>query len=450
MEKRPEIPETHGLCRWAIRLWFALSFRKIRLINTTELSLEGPTLLAVSHPAGFLDALILATAFEHPVHCLVSERLVRGPLAGFLARLLGMVVGVDDGTISPVAGQPAVQILAGGGTLAVFADQNRGAQASPGALARTAASLIGAAELQLAGRRVEVYPVYLFLPVSSSQSRELLVHVDSPLVRPEDQPTEGRETNEVKSLASALESSFQANPFQLRPADLEYFSRDLEAVLQASLQEDWSSRPNWKQDVEGFVLSGFVVDWVKQVNYLDPGRLVALRESLDEYRHLLQQRSLRQFEIETAGAILHSGWRRTLVWLETLLGLPLALYGALNHLAIGALLFVAGALKKRESDSRTTTWAIGGAIVLVGYALQTLFVAQRWGRATAGYYVPTLPLAGVYLWRYLWLLRHQTRLLFLSITIAALTSKAEKLRGVLLEELDRAVAGYAANLSTSR
>ena len=84
MEKR--IPRTNGLCRWAVKLWFGLSFHKIRLLHARALSLEGPTLLAVSHPASFLEALILATAFEQPVHCLVPRNLVNGPLAGFLAR----------------------------------------------------------------------------------------------------------------------------------------------------------------------------------------------------------------------------------------------------------------------------------------------------------------------------------------------------------------------------
>jgi hypothetical protein len=40
------------------------------------------------------------------------------------------------------------------------------------------------------------------------------------------------------------------------------------------------------------------------------------------------------------------------------------------------------------------------------------------------------------------LVRHQTRLLFTSFNIPALTSKAQRLRRALLEELDQALAVY--------
>jgi len=51
----------------------------------------GPALLIVSHPEGFLDALILVAGFERQVRCLVPARLVKGLLPTFLARGLGMI-----------------------------------------------------------------------------------------------------------------------------------------------------------------------------------------------------------------------------------------------------------------------------------------------------------------------------------------------------------------------
>src|SRR5208283_4067957 len=176
------------------------------------------------------------------------------------------------------------------------------------------------------GRRVSVYPVHLFLAESAAPSGEILIYVDSAMVRAEGQPEALSPDGEPPVLAAAIESRFQENAFQLRPADLEYFLSDLEEVLRTGLQEDWASRPDWKQDAEGFVLSRLVTEWVKQTNYLNPGRLVSLRKSLDDYRRLQRQCRLREMEVDLAHFPRRSGWRRSIAWFEMLLGLPIALY----------------------------------------------------------------------------------------------------------------------------
>jgi hypothetical protein len=208
------------------------------------------------------------------------------------------------------------------------------------------------------------------------------------------------------------------------------------------LQEDWASRPDWKQDTEGFVLSRLVTDWVKQTNYLHPSRLVTLRKSLDDYRHLQKECALRELMVEGADSPLGSGWRRAILWFETPLGLPIALYGLLNHCVIVLVLFLAGSFKRNNSRARTTVWTIRGAVTLGFYALQIFLVAHSRGRAAAGYYAPTLPISGGYLWRYVELVRPQARLLVISLTIPALKKKIKRLRHALLQELDQMLTSY--------
>jgi hypothetical protein len=300
------------------------------------------------------------------------------------------------------------------------------------------------------GRRVPVHPVHLFLPEPSAQSREILIYVDSVVGRPEGWPVELPHDEETHAFSIALELRFQENAFQLRPADLEYFLADLEEVLRTGLQEDWASRPDWKQDTEGFVLSRLAAEWVRQTNYLNPSRLVTLRKSLDDYRHLQRQCALRELEVEEADTPLHSGWRRIPIWLEMVLGLPIALYGLLNHLVIGLVLFLAGSFKRTRARARTTEWTLRGAVILGFYTLQILLVAHSRGRAAAGYYAPTLPIAGAYLWRYAQLIRPQARVLFISLTIPGLRRKIQRLRHDLLEELDQTLSTYEEKTSVPR
>jgi len=441
MEKGPGNPPSPGIYHRLIRWWFALARRKIRVLQAVEVTAEGPALFAVSHAPGLLPALVLATAMERPLQCLLSGSLAQGAIIRFLARRVGIILYEGERPASQATLRAAIDVLASGGALVVFADQNAAGQGAPGTLASTAATLVGHAEAPM-GRRVSVYPVHLFLPESSAQSREILIYVDSAMVRAEGQPEALSPEDETKALAAAIESRFQENAFQLRPVDLEYFLSDLEEVLRTGLQEDWVSRPDWKQDAEGFVLSRLVAEWVKQTNYLNPGRLVSLRKSLDDYRRLQRQCSVREMEVEQADFPRPSGWRQTIVWFEMLLGLPVALYGLLNHWAIGLVLFLTGSFKRDNPRSRSTEWTLRGAVTLGFYALQIFLVAHWRGRAAAGYYAPTLPVSGAYLWRYVALVQPQARVLFISLTIPALTKRIKRLRHSILEELDRTLTAY--------
>ncbi|HMD84246.1 MAG TPA: hypothetical protein VKO18_06045 [Terriglobia bacterium] len=442
MEKGPGIPPSPGLYRRLVRWWFALTRRKIRILHAGDMTAEGPALFAVSHSPGLLPALVLAMAMERPVHCLLPGSLAQGALTRILARRLGIILYEGERPASETTLRAAFDVLASGGALVVFADQNAARQGAPGTFASTAAELVWRAEAQQVGRRVSVYPVHLFLAESAAGSREILIYIASVMVRPEGRPEALSQDDELPAFVAAIESRFRENAFQLRPADLEYFLSDLEEVLRTGLEEDWASRPDWKQDAEGFVLSRLVTEWVKQTNYLNPGRLVTLRKSLDDYRRLQRQCSLREMEVEQADFPRRSGWRRMIVWLEMLLGLPIALYGLLNHLVIGLVLFLAGSFKRDNPRPRTTEWTLRGAVTLGFYAIQIFLVAHWRGRAVAGYYAPTLPFSGAYLWRYLGLLQPQARVLFISLTIPALTRKIKRLRHALLEELDRTLTAY--------
>jgi hypothetical protein len=198
------------------------------------------------------------------------------------------------------------------------------------------------------------------------------------------------------------------------------------------------------------VLSRFTTEWVKQTNYLHPSQLVALRKTLDDYRGLQKQCALRELEVEGGDTPLGSGWRRALLWFETLLGLPIALYGFLNHGAIALVLFLAGSFKRNSSRARTTELMIRAGVTLAFYILQILLVAHTWGRAAAGYYAPSLPVSGWYLWRYVGLVRPQARLLFISLTIPGVKRKIQRLRHALLNELDRTLTSNEEKTGVTR
>jgi len=126
--------------------------------------------------------------------------------------------------------------------------------------------------------------------------------------------------------------------------------------------------------------------------------------------------------------------------------LPLAAYGLVNHFVIGLILLGTGWLKRESGADRTPRWLGVGLVALGIYVIQILIVDRVMGRAAAGYYAPSLPLSGAYLWRYRWLLRHRTRLVLISLRLPRQAAIERRKRKVILERFRQALEASAETL----
>jgi len=134
-----------------------------------------------------------------------------------------------------------------------------------------------------------------------------------------------------------------------------------------------------------------------------------------------------------------SSAQRTLAWIETVAGMPLALCGVVNHAAIALLLYLFG-LTRNVWQVQAGRWLARALVVLGCYAGQIALVSHALGRAAAGYYAVVLPVSAVYLWRYAWLLRRRTRVLLLGPRARTLHRLAENRWKLFLAKLDAALA----------
>jgi len=442
-EPVPAIPFIYRFWRGLVRIWFALTSRRIRVLHEDRLTEPDPALLMVSHPENFLDALILVAGLERQVRCLVPARLVKGLLPTLLARGLGMI-GYAPGN-RPAALETCRALLAEKAAVATFLAPGPANPQAGRALTTDAASIaLKEEDPQSALVGLGLFPVHLFVPVGHTRSREVLVDID----QAEDAKdlasrAVGSEPDRVQELARHLDERCQQNSFRLQPSALAEFLTDLEQALRDGLKEEFESNPAGKQKLEGFELSSFVVEWAEQINDLHPGLLVSLREMLRAWREACRKGALRRREIAGAGAWLRSRLGRALVLLETVLGFPLALYGLVNHLVALAVLFWTGLLKNGSGRDRTTAWLWRVLVILGSYILQMILIAHYGGRRGAGYYLPTLPLSGLYLWRYTWLLPHQSHIAFLSMNRSLETSGITRLREDFLDAVNQALDLHA-------
>jgi hypothetical protein len=424
-------------------VWFALTFRKIRVLHEDRLTEPKPALLLVSHPESFFDALILVAGFERLVCCLIPTRLVTGLLPTLLARGLGMVGYTPENRQAALescrallAEKAAVATCVAPGPVNFPGDRT---------LAADAASIAMSAEApqsSLAG--LELFPVHLFVPVGHTHTRELLIDIDQPeIARKFVFSTAGSERDRVQEFARHLEKRCQDNPFRLPPSALAEFLADLEQALREGLKEEFDSQPGRKQKVEGFELSRFVVEWAEQMNYLHPGLVVSLREMLATWREACRRSALHRLETEGAGAWLSSPLGRAVALLEMVIGFPLAVYGLVNHFIALAVLYWTGFLKKASDQDKFMVWLWRSLVILGTYVLQVILIAHFWGRRGAGYYLPSLPASGLYLWRYTWLLPHQSRIAFLSLNRPVETVGSTRLGRDFLHEVNHALALHA-------
>jgi len=442
-DQTPSASRGYRFLRALLRIWFGLVFRRVRLLRGEAVPSSGAVILAVSHPGSLLDALILVAALERPICCLLNQHLLGGYLRDRLARWLGMII--HDPERETPALQAACEALGRHEAVVVFTEHQAVKSGEMPRVGLTAARLAIEAEARHSGQLgLLLFPVHLFLPVGRSQSSELLIYVDSPLP-PKEYLSAGEGAISVRRFGLELDEALQQNAFRLQPSDLRRFLADLEEVLRADLGEEWAARPEWKQKVEAFKISQFIAEWFEQLNSLNPGRLVALRDGLDAYREQRRRWSLRQAEVEAAGWHASRGLR-VWYWLESVAGLPLAVYGLLNHLLVWMILFWAGLLRKESEPDRRLEWLLRALVVVGCYAAQALLCAFWLDRATAGYYALTLPLAGAFLWRYEWLLRARTRLLLVGARLPHQAAKLRRQRRRFVEELNAARDAYAETL----
>ena len=437
--RRPSVSGGYKIFRGLVRLWIRTTLRKIRAIAADSALESGPTVLVVSHPGSFYEAVLLVAGLDRQLECLVERNLLRGPWRKLLAWGLSMIPYEKEGDGWRKAVETACNALGHSRGLAIFAELQAVEARDAKGFARMAATIVVEAESRNANQLdVVVAPTHLFTPAGRSDSGEAIVHVDRRIppqvyMLERKNPTERRQ-----ALSAALEAACCQNVFRLQPHDVQNFLSDLEGVLRMDLEEEFASRPNWKQKAEGFDLSGFLVEWAGRLNGLDPGRLIALRELLNGYREARRRAALEQLEVETAGAWVKTSWRRAAGWAETLVGFPVALYGAANHLVAGGVLHAAGLLKPRAEMERTARWALRSVSVLVLYAVQIWLCAHFLGRAAGGTYAVTLPLSGLYFLRYVWVLRRRTRLLVLNASASRKAAALRTLRKDLVRELNAA------------
>jgi len=418
----------YRLVRSALRARLSLTGRSVRLLGADRLP-DSAAILCVCHPADFEDALIMVAAFNRPVTCVIDRAQMAGRQS-MIESGLGMIAAPNGPLSDAPAWHSALRscgsVLSTGGLVLVFGESGHSA-ASADAASDAALKLACEAWTSAFPEHLPlVLPLHRFRP--EARAHEAMIHIGDP-VRPDADEDPGLLLPQVKAALGEVHKVFEFDS-----ALLNRMLHGVERDLRERLQEQWSARPGRKRKTEGFRLSPFAAETLRRVNHAEPEALVALSELSDAAREARRGAALAQLRAEIEIKQL-SVVQRALGWAESVLGLPVALYGAVNHLAAAFLLFVCGLLK-RDLEPRLGPWIARGVIVVGCYAGQVALMNHFLGRAAAGYYAVTLPVSGVYLVRYGWLVQRRTRVLLAGTRGAMLEKVASRNRAQFFEKLD--------------
>lgn len=406
------LPAAYRLMRAVIRFGLRLFFPRLRLINGERLEQPGPAILVITHPRSLPAALLLISALDRRIHCLLPAEELRGTFGKLAAWALGMQT-VDLNSEDQTAWlKPWLNVLANQEAIALFAEQLPQNGNSRAPVADFAARL--SMEAILRGPEhpyPTIYPVHCFLPMGRRNAAPLMC-TDSPITSQDFLPRVAEDLAAASQhLAEAVQYATGANIFGLPETELERFHQEMEGLSREYLREQWAGRPNWKQRPEDFELSTFARKWIANQNRTDPARLVELRESVTAHRGARSRLSMGNLMVETSGPWQGSGSQVAAAWFETVAGIPVAVYGLINHFPALIALRASGLLRHYPKRDPKVEWLWRIFIVLSSYTAQVFLVHFWWGRAVAGYYTLTLPVSGAYLWRYRWLVHRRIHLL---------------------------------------
>ena len=429
-----DIPLLYRLMRSVVRTGLWIFYPRLRLLNRERLERTRPALLLISHPRSFAASLLLASALDRQVHCMIPSGKIHGFFRKLAARALGMRTVDFTPEQQDVLIAPCMNFLANQQVIALFAGEARldGARRPP--FADFAARL--AVEAILQGQKdlqPTIYPLHWFLG-TARRGPEPLAYVDAPIRATDFLPKVGEDISEAsQQLVEAIQIAMSTNIFGLAEHELENFTRELEDLSREDLRLQWAHQPNWKQRPEHLELSSIARTWVIEQNRTNPARLVELREALDAYREARRQCSMEKFITEVSGLWQSSPAKVAAAWVETVMGFPVALYGLINHLPAIIALWASGLFNSSPRRDPKVEWLFRIFILLSSYTAQVFIVHFWWGRAAAGYYTLTLPVSGGYLWRYRWLVRHRIHVLIRKVLHPGRAARATKERKNLLD-----------------
>lgn len=362
-------PARYRLFRALARFLAGLFYRRVEVVGLERVPLSGPLIVAANHQQGLMDGILLAAVLPRRLRPIAKAPLFRYPIIGWMARLAGAIpvrrrqdesgVSADNQAMFGAARHALEQ----GDALLIFPEGI--SQPEPILMPlRTGAArlLFGADSGRRGGPAATLLPVGLmFHEPATFRVGSAFVLIGEPVAAGDlEAPPAGEGDKAVRRLTERLEAALQRLIVEARDRhtlELVHSAEEIWREETPDAARDPKDRAVWRQQA------------ARAHRYLtaaEPVRTGALRGRLERYVKDLELAGLTDRDLSrghrTAGVLryaLREGLALTL-------GLPLALWGVLNHVVPYQATKVAVRALRPEADVLATYK------VVVGLALYPL------------------------------------------------------------------------------
>lgn len=400
-------PAGYRIFRSLARFLAGLFYRRVEVARLERVPLSGPLIVAANHHQGLMDGILLAAALPRRLRPIAKAPLLRYPVIGQIARLAGAIPvhRRQDSGGSAADNQAmfgaAQRALDEGEALLIFPEGVSQPEPALMPLRTGAARLVlgdgGGADRELRQLAATTrLPPTTLLPVGLMFHEPGSFRVGSALVLiGEPVPTSdleasgsgGTSDNAVRLLTERLGEALQRLIVEARDRHTLELVHSAEAIWREEMPDsarEPKDRAAWRQRA------------ARADQYLaavEPVRMAALRRRLERYTKDLDLAGLTDRDLSEGyrpAAVLRYAFRQGLA---LALGLPLALWGVLNHIVPYQATALAVRAIKPEADVLATYKVVAGlALFPLCWALEG-WIAWRLGggRLLAVFLIALLP-----------------------------------------------------------
>jgi glycerol-3-phosphate O-acyltransferase/dihydroxyacetone phosphate acyltransferase len=438
----------YRLLRRFATFWINRFFHKIEIHGARNIP-DGAVILAMNHPNNLIDSLMISYAIERKIHYLATSQFFRNKLLALFLHNAGVIPVYrkqDDPAHNKknvATFQACYEVLNSGGTIGIYPEGTTHSEPRVKPI-KTGAARIALETEQQFPVRVNIVPVGLNFSVRKSFRGEVLISFGAPIDASGYLPQYKLDPiAAVEHLTSDLQDAMEKEVLHIDAPELDQLVKDIEEIYKGELISDLIESGHKTEEVDSFRLSQKLVEGIHFFNKRDPARLMKIREEVNHYNKRLrkahlQDKQLHEIDFRTAWMLLRL--------LLLLAGLPLALWGWINHfLPYQLTRWISQKIAKKETDYATTRILSGILLYSAFYTAQIYWVLLRFGIVDALVYGFTLPLSGAfayYYWDKFKVFSAHLRLYRLMLTRRHFLNQLKERRGQLIAEMDRAKEDY--------
>ena len=374
----PPAPTLIRLSRLVLRIFF----REVEVCDAERIPRGRPLVLVANHVNGLIDPLLLLGPLPVAPRFLAKSTLWQIPVVRPFLGLAGAIPvyrrqdeGADPSKNAETFAR-AVEVLAGGGAIALFPEGKSHSEPALQPLKTGAARIVLDAERAHPGLGVRIVPVGLLFDAKATFRSRALVQVGEPIDPAPEVETSGRDAAAaVRSLTARMDEG-------LKEVTLNYETWE-DARLIARAADLYRRRtpelPGRGRLSEGFAFRRAFLEGYRRLREQHPERVAAVAEAVREYDRLLRAAGLRDDQVAAAyppSPVLHFVARALL---RLLVHLPVAIVGTVLSYPVYR---VVGPLVRRltRDPDQVATLKVFGALILFPLA----WIAEGW---LAGHYL---------------------------------------------------------------